>query len=127
MTSPTGRETCVCHIERTPNFMQPRLLLQLAKQPTHGYDLMGILGADADFSPDPGNLYRVLRSIEEEGLVQSNWDTEGVGPARRVYEITDLGLEYLHAWAIIIRKTQKQLEYFLTDYESHFINPVQAK
>jgi PadR family transcriptional regulator, regulatory protein PadR len=107
--------------------MQPRLLMQLAKQPTHGYDLMGILGADADSSPDPGNLYRVLRSIEEEGLVQSNWDTEGVGPARRVYEITDLGLEYLHAWSIIIRKTRQQLDNFLTDYESHFINPVQGK
>ena len=101
--------------------------MQIAKQPAHGYDLMEVLGADIDFSPDPGNLYRALRSFEEEGLVKSSWNTEGAGPARRVYEITDQGLEYLHAWAINIRKTRQQLDQFLVDYEKHFVKNIKEK
>jgi len=69
---------------------------------------------------DPGLLYRTLRQLEEDGLVRSSWDTEGAGPARRVYEITDEGIEYLHAWAINIRRTRARLDRFLAEYETRF-------
>jgi PadR family transcriptional regulator PadR len=63
-------------------------------------------------------LYRTLRQFEEDGLVTSSWDTDGHGPARRVYQITDAGREYLEWWAADIRKTRAQLDQFLTEYES---------
>jgi poly-beta-hydroxybutyrate-responsive repressor len=63
-------------------------------------------------------LYRTLRQFEEDGLVTSSWDTEGRGPARRGYQITDAGREYLEWWAADIRKTRAQLDQFLTEYES---------
>jgi poly-beta-hydroxybutyrate-responsive repressor len=92
-------------------------LLLLVQEPAHGYQLMERLEEMDDPSADPALLYRTLRQFEEEGLVQSAWDTEGRGPARRVYEITDEGQEYLHAWAINIRRTRERLERFLADYE----------
>ena len=102
-------------------FIQPRLLLQLAKQPAHGYELMETLGQTGDLaSSDPGNLYRALRGLEEEGLVRSNWDTSGVGPARRVYELTEEGIEYLDAWVVNLRETRRKLDDFLADYENQF-------
>jgi len=102
-------------------FVQPWLLLSLAQKPAHGYELMERLGQDKDTpGADPGLLYRTLRQFEEDGLVRSSWDTKGSGPARRVYEITDEGLEYLHAWAVNIRRTRERLDRFLAEYQAHF-------
>jgi PadR family transcriptional regulator len=102
------------------SFIRPRLLLLLAQKPAHGYELMDRVGQDDDPVADPGLLYRTLRQFEEAGLVRSSWDTEGRGAARRVYEITDEGIDYLHAWAVTIRRTRERLERFLADYETYF-------
>jgi DNA-binding PadR family transcriptional regulator len=69
---------------------------------------------------DPALLYRTLRRFQADGLVSSTWDTEGSGAARRVYELTAEGLEYLHAWAIQIRRTRQRLDRFLQEYEVYF-------
>jgi len=102
------------------SFLQPRILLLLALKPAHGYELMERLEEADGPGADPGLLYRTLRQFEEEGLVHSAWDTEGRGPARRVYEITDDGQEYLRAWAANIRQTRERLERFLADYEQYY-------
>jgi poly-beta-hydroxybutyrate-responsive repressor len=65
-------------------------------------------------------MYRTLRALEEDGLVNSNWDTSGSGPARRIYSLTDQGIEYLHAWAVNLRKVRQNLDRFLVEYETHF-------
>ncbi|MBC7233532.1 MAG: helix-turn-helix transcriptional regulator [Chloroflexi bacterium] len=106
---------------RVRGFMQPWLLLLLAQRPAHGYELMERLSqGEATPAADPGLLYRTLRQFEEEGLVRSSWDTEGGGPARRVYEITAEGLDYLHAWVVNIRRTRERLDRFLSEYEAYF-------
>jgi len=114
-----GASRCDRQGARVRSFMQPRLLLLLAQKPAHGYELMERLGQDDDPGADPGLLYRTLRQFEEDGLVHSSWDTQGRGPARRVYEITDEGLDYLRAWAANIRRTRERLERFLTEYEAY--------
>lgn len=112
---------CRCHTGRMRGLVQPRLLLQLARKSAHGYELMDALDEGTDGqAPDPGTLYRTLRGLEEDALVRSTWDTEGAGPARRVYELTDQGIEFLHAWAVSIRATRAQLDRFLTGYAEQF-------
>ena len=112
---------CRCQAGRMRGLVQPRLLLQLARKPAHGYELMEALDEGAGGqAPDPGTLYRTLRALEEDGLVCSTWDTEGAGPARRVYELTEQGVEFLHAWAVSIRGTRAQLDRFLAGYEEQF-------
>ena len=111
--------SCRCS-RQVRGFIQPQLLLLLAKKANHGYELMDALRSvkgDENLA-DPGMLYRTLRQFEEDGLVTSSWDTDGHGPARRVYQITDAGREYLEWWAADIRKTRAQLDQFLTEYES---------
>jgi PadR family transcriptional regulator, regulatory protein PadR len=112
-------EEC-CKVERIPNYAQPRLLLELAKKSAHGYELIERLSQDGNAAPDPGNFYRMLRSLEEEGLVNSTWDTPNSGPARRVYHLTDQGLEFLHVWVVTINQTHLSLNRFLSDYEKLF-------
>ena len=101
-------------------FIQPRVLLLLAKKATYGYELMDTLrSVEGDENlADLGMLYRTLRQFEQDDLVTSTWDTNGHGPARRVYQLTDAGREYLEWWAADIRKTRVQLEQFLAEYES---------
>jgi PadR family transcriptional regulator PadR len=116
----SGEGECHCKVDRVPNFVQPRLLLELAKKPSHGYELIERLSQEVITSPDPGNFYRMLRSLEEDGLVSSSWDTQNTGPARRVYELTDQGQEFLHAWAVTIQHTYQSLNRFLSEYETLF-------
>lgn len=118
-----GGEGCQCHAPQggVRGFAQPRLLLLLVQKPAHGYELMERLAHDENTPGiDPGLLYRTLRQFEEDGLVRSAWDTEGHGPARRLYEITPEGLDYLHAWAANIRGIKERLDRFLSEYETHF-------
>jgi poly-beta-hydroxybutyrate-responsive repressor len=104
-------------------FLQPRLILLLLQKPAHGYELLERLAEGAEMpGPDPGLLYRTLRQLEHEGLLRSSWDTEGQGPARRLYEVTPEGVDFLHAWAARVRQIRRRLETFLSQYETCFQN-----
>ena len=107
---------------RVQRFVQPWLLLLLLDKPSHGYELMERLAEEGAPEADPGLIYPMLRQLEKDGLVRSAWDTEGKGPARRLYEVTPEGVEYLHAWAVNIRKTRERLDGFLARYREHFGN-----
>ena len=109
---------CHCRESKVRGFIQARLLLKIAQKPAYGYELLDVLNQADQSDLDPGGLYRALRSMEEVGLVLSSWDTSGGGAARRVYQLTDLGFEYLDAWSIKIRKTSQSLNDFLMEYES---------
>lgn len=120
-TGDTGPGFCGPPAGRMLGFIQPSLLLLLSEESAHGYQLLDKLNQNEDTRGiDPGFLYRTLRQFEEDGLVKSSWDVEGHGPARRVYEITADGVEYLHAWANHIRSTRERLGRFLETYESRF-------
>ena len=120
--SPGGDQGSCCQPgSRVRGFIQPRLLLLLLQKPSYGYELMERLSQDKEMpGADPGLLYRTLRQLEREGLVLSSWDTEGKGPARRLYQVTPEGIEYLHTWTINIRSTRNRLDRFLEEYESYF-------
>ena len=112
-------DRCQCP-GRMTRFLQPRLLLLLAqKKQSYGYELIEHAG-DFGFeegTPDAGAIYRNLRNMEKEGLVTSEWDTKGTGPARRLYRLTPDGKEMLHSWAVSIRQRKVALEQFLDAYD----------
>lgn len=113
-------EGCRCRDNALRSYVQPRILLHLAQKPSYGYEMMEIISGGEEICPDPGGLYRLLRSMEENCLVESNWDTSGNGAARRMYQITDQGLDHLHAWVVSMRKTRQWLDEFLAEFETHF-------
>ncbi len=92
-------------------------MLLLAEEPSHGYDLLLRLADLGVRQIDPGGLYRALRAMEQEGLVSSTWGASDLGPARRTYEITPDGLDWLHAWAGDLRETRRVISGFLTRYD----------
>jgi PadR family transcriptional regulator len=99
---------------RVERFAEPALLLLLGERPTHGYELLerlpALLGEER---VDVGNLYRVLRGLEEEGIVASEWSAELPGPAKRTYALTDDGRALLDAWAGALGELRASLDGFL--------------
>src|SRR5437763_1760623 len=80
------------------------LLLPLREQPAHGDDLLERLPELTGSEPlDMGNLYRLLRGLESEELVSSEWDSSSPGPAKRRYTITPAGEQLLDHWAEALR------------------------
>ena len=73
----------------------------LAEQPVHGYLVIQRLAGLEMFrcqTPDPTGVYRVLRSMEEDGLVVSTWDFADSGPAKRRFELTADGRVCFGRW-----------------------------
>ena len=92
----------------------PRILLLLGERPAHGYDLLERLPAvTGEDRVDVGNLYRVLRTLEEQGLVTSEWDESVPGPAKRTYELTEAGREGLERWAAALAETRDRIDRYL--------------
>jgi PadR family transcriptional regulator PadR len=104
---------------RVERFAEPALLLLLRERSMHGYELIERLPevAGDDARVDVGNLYRLLRGLEEEGVVTSEWSAELPGPAKRTYELTDEGRALLDRWAESLREAQGVLSSFLERYE----------
>src|SRR5204863_6884714 len=64
-----------------------------------------------------GNLYRVLRALEEDGLVRSEWQADAPGPAKRTYELSPEGRRLLDEWAAALRRSRERIDGFLERYE----------
>ncbi|WP_458411983.1 poly-beta-hydroxybutyrate-responsive repressor [Schinkia sp. CFF1] len=104
------------------NLMVPFLLLSLRGGfGLHGYKLIQQLTQLGFSSIDQGNVYRLLRQLEKDNLVKSEWDTTSSGPAKRIYSITEVGLEYLDLWAESLGQYQTMLDSFFTMYSNMFM------
>lgn len=101
------------------NFLRPCVLLLVSEQPSHGYDLLERLVELGVPTADPGGLYRLMRVLERDGLVDSTWETSDQGPARRTYTITDEGREWMHAWAGALAESRRIVGVFLDRYATH--------
>lgn len=103
---------------RVERFGEPALLLLLSEQPAHGYELLEQLPElTGERRIDMGNLYRVLRALEEDGIVRSEWRDDAPGPSKRIYELTDEGRRLLGGWADALRTNQELISSFLDRYE----------
>jgi PadR family transcriptional regulator, regulatory protein PadR len=79
-----------------------------AKTRIYGYQiakLVKVENADMPFIK-LGTLYPILRSLEENGLLDSHVDPSISGPPRRYYEITPQGLEILEQLTQTWRTTE---------------------
>ncbi len=80
---------CSCRGGRVSRYLIPALLLLLAEKSSHGYELteryLELGFTEANF--DPGAIYRTLKLLESEGFIKSRWDTEEIGPAKKIYSI----------------------------------------
>jgi PadR family transcriptional regulator, regulatory protein PadR len=107
-------------VNPSKNFVLPFILLLLSRVSLHGYELIHKLQAFGFKTIDQGNLYRMLRQLEKDELVSSEWDTNGSGPAKRRYSITKTGITYLKGYANQLETYQSLLDQFFKMYTSFF-------
>lgn len=112
---------CACSGANLPRFIQPVILAILSGGTLHGYSLVQQLAATTFFKdspPDVTGVYRVLKNMEHEGSLTSEWDIGESGPARKRYTITARGLHCLHQWEQTLREHQlfvSELQSYLRD------------
>jgi PadR family transcriptional regulator PadR len=113
---------------RVERFVEPSLLLLLRERPLHGYELLDrIPELGVEGRVDIGNLYRLLRALEDEGLVRSEWSADLPGPAKRTYELTAEGRRLLDRWAEALRRAQGTISSFLERYEASLAMPASGR
>ena len=90
-------------------------VLSRSREPMYGYQIAKML---EDNGPDlplmkQGTLYPVLRSLEENGLLESTVEPSVSGPPRRYYKITEDGRSALKVWLEIWEQTKKFVDAIL--------------
>jgi len=74
--------------------------------PLHGYGIAREIRQRSSeaLKLGEGTLYPVLRALEQDDLVESRWETQASGPARRLYVLTEKGTHELQKrrseWAV---------------------------
>ena len=91
---------CPCSGKWLGRLLHPAVMAVLAEAPLHGYRIAQRLEEMAMFKnqpPDHGGIYRLLKSMEDDGFVVAAWDLTESGPAKRRYELTADGpVSYTH-------------------------------
>jgi DNA-binding PadR family transcriptional regulator len=64
--------------------------LLVLTEPNYGYALLDLLGARG-FAVDANTLYPLLRRLEKQGLLTSDWNTDEARP-RKFYRTSDAGV-----------------------------------
>jgi DNA-binding PadR family transcriptional regulator len=87
-------------------------VLSQCKQEQYGYSLMKSL-SEKGLEIDQGTLYPLLRRLESQGLLNSNWRLEDARP-RRYYQISPDGQKMLlmlvKEWENMIQMMQRMLK-----------------
>jgi DNA-binding PadR family transcriptional regulator len=98
---------------RFERFAEPAVLLLLREGPAYGFDLLERLPElTGEQRVEMGNLYRLLRALEDEGLVTSEW-----ADGKRTYALTDAGALLLDDWVDALRRARERTDAFIRRYE----------
>lgn len=112
---------CPCTGKNLARLVHPAILAVLARESLHGYLILERLAAEPMFReqpPDPAGVYRVLKAMEQEGMVTCSWDLQSSGPARRQYRITDRGMACLATWLETITNYQNSISVLLANIKA---------
>ena len=116
VTSPSNQGLASPRLAR--HYRAACLLLLIGTKPAHGYELRERLSEFVGASQDMGQMYRTLRSLEEDRLVVSCWQDSETGPARRTYHISEQGSQRLQKLVEEISAGHRLTGAFLDRYNS---------
>ena len=89
------------------------ILKILSTQNTYGYNIILFL-TEAGFSTiKESTIYPLLVRLEKKGYISSYYEPSSIGPARKYYRITQIGLQYLNDFIIAWTETECFVNYIL--------------
>ncbi|MEH7332052.1 helix-turn-helix transcriptional regulator [Neobacillus drentensis] len=94
------------------------LLLFLTEGDSYGGKLLQKCEQQLPINPiDSAILYRTLKTLEQEGAVESYLDTSEQDKPIKMYKITPVGKRKLDDFQIDIEEKMKNLSFFLNKYK----------
>ncbi|MCL4407902.1 MAG: helix-turn-helix transcriptional regulator [Thermotogae bacterium] len=94
-------------------------LLLIDQKPSHGYELVDRMEEFGISVKDQTFIYRILRMLEMNGLVESKWDTSDPGPAKHVYSITEDGKKNLKNLIQELKSSVEMYQKLISIYEKN--------
>lgn len=96
--------------------IQPSILIELAKEPAHGFLLLQRLKESGlvEQSLDPAGFYRMLKKLEKSDFIVSN-KVDNNPKGRQIFEITDLGRLALVNWQETLQQYNRHIETLLNE------------
>jgi PadR family transcriptional regulator PadR len=89
----------------------------------YGYQLMEELERRCFVFPgrlESGSIYTILRRMEHKGFLASEWEKVESGPDRRVYKITEEGVEALRTGLESLVGQQAMMDDLVAFYQERF-------
>lgn len=107
---------------RGGSWVQLLILRILYLTPMHGYRLLGEVNRlMAGRRPmKAGSLYTILRRMEKAGLLESEWDEESSRLDRRIYRLSEEGVEMLKNGRRRVEEQRRALDEMMAFYNEHF-------
>lgn len=103
-------------------WVQLLILRILYETQLHGYALIEKINSyQSGRRPiQPGSLYTILRRMEKDGLLESTWDDKNSRLNRRVYTLTESGVQRLKDGRIMVRSQLNILHDLQKFYDTNF-------
>lgn len=86
---------------------------------SHGYELIEKLksmGVKYE-TYEVGYVYKTLRNMEKDELLESRWNVKEKGAAKRIYRITEKGKKSLESWVEVLANIRDSITNFLEAYK----------
>ena len=84
-------------------------------KPMHGGEIYQSLKEKFQIDTPRAIIYSILRKMESDGLLVSNWEILESGPARRIYHITEEGLQYLRYARDRLKRSNETIKILLSE------------
>lgn len=89
------------------------ILKIIADKNTYGYNILTLL-TEAGFSNiKESTIYPLLVRLEKKNYISSYYEPSFIGPARKYYQITDIGVQYLEEFITAWNETEAFVNYIL--------------
>jgi len=114
---------CGCwHNYPERGWIQFLIMRALYEKPMHGYQLLEEIEKQSCgcHKLESGSIYTLLRRMEERGLLESKWEKVEGGPYRRIYTLTEKGVEALKIGLASIAKRKKLFDDLAKFYHEKF-------
>lgn len=73
------------------------VLRELERSKHYGYSLIAALTRTLEANMAEGTIYPLLNRLEQDEMIESSWEIQRSGPARKYYRLTKLGRDLLAA------------------------------
>ncbi len=103
---------CACEGTTLDRLLQPTAMALLFDGPLHGYVLVERLQISPLLKgnpPDPSGVYRLLNTLENQGLVSFTWKQSTEGPSKRLYKLTAEGKRCVYCWIDTLEKFEEDI------------------